>query len=172
MCDVSNTPAALRTARCSSERPAYWMGISQPANGTRRAPKVACLSYKDVRFNNSSLTPPAYRDLDSGTRQEAPGSLATRLFARNPRPVHDQYLQQQRRSPISGFGFTPSGVSKRVVFAEVRLACATPGGRRTGSTLPAAVLAKAHPSPLRVSRSESGVTKRVRQNAELGERAS
>ena len=38
MCETSKTPQSLRTARCSGMTPSYWTGISQPANGTMRAP--------------------------------------------------------------------------------------------------------------------------------------
>ena len=37
MWETSKMPAAVRTATCSSRMPAYWTGISQPANGTSRA---------------------------------------------------------------------------------------------------------------------------------------
>ncbi len=35
-------PARVRTATCSERIPAYWTGISQPANGTSRAPAASC----------------------------------------------------------------------------------------------------------------------------------
>src|SRR3990172_7781923 len=38
ICETSNRPALLLTARCSSRIPAYWTGISQPPNGTILAP--------------------------------------------------------------------------------------------------------------------------------------
>ena len=41
MCDRSNSPAAERTARCSSRMPPYWTGISQPANSTIFAPSAS-----------------------------------------------------------------------------------------------------------------------------------
>ena len=41
MCDRSNRPAAVRTARCSSRIPEYWIGISQPANSTTLAPSAS-----------------------------------------------------------------------------------------------------------------------------------
>ena len=44
MCDRSNSPAADRTARCSSRMPEYWIGISQPANSTILAPSASCRS--------------------------------------------------------------------------------------------------------------------------------
>ena len=40
MCETSNTPASVRTARCSGITPSYCTGISQPANGTMRAPSA------------------------------------------------------------------------------------------------------------------------------------
>ena len=38
MWETSKTPRSRRTARCSGITPSYWTGISQPANGTMRAP--------------------------------------------------------------------------------------------------------------------------------------
>ena len=38
MWETSNTPASVRTARCSAMMPSYCTGIAQPANGTIRAP--------------------------------------------------------------------------------------------------------------------------------------
>ena len=46
MCETSNTPAAPRTATCSSRMPAYCTGISQPAKGTSRAPAASWRSYE------------------------------------------------------------------------------------------------------------------------------
>ena len=40
MCETSKTPASVRTARCSWITPSYCTGISQPANGTIRAPRA------------------------------------------------------------------------------------------------------------------------------------
>ena len=52
MCETSNTPAAVRTARCSSRMPAYCTGISQPANGTSFAPAAAWRSWRGERRNS------------------------------------------------------------------------------------------------------------------------
>src|SRR5438034_4395324 len=49
MCETSKTPASARTARCSGMTPSYCTGISQPANGTMRAPAATCFSYSGVR---------------------------------------------------------------------------------------------------------------------------
>ena len=38
ICETSKTPASVRTALCSGITPSYCTGISQPANGTSRAP--------------------------------------------------------------------------------------------------------------------------------------
>ena len=48
MCERSNRPAAARTARCSSRIPAYWIGISQPANSTIFAPSASWRSSSGV----------------------------------------------------------------------------------------------------------------------------
>ena len=55
MCDRSNRPTALRTVRCSSMIEAYWTGISQPANGTIRAPSATCAACSGVRSRAGRL---------------------------------------------------------------------------------------------------------------------
>ena len=40
--ETSNTTARARHARCSSSTPAYCRGMSQPPNGTMRAPRARC----------------------------------------------------------------------------------------------------------------------------------
>ena len=40
MCETSKTPQSSRTALCSGITPSYCTGISQPANGTMRAPSA------------------------------------------------------------------------------------------------------------------------------------
>src|SRR5215510_9192274 len=45
---TSNTPARVRTARCSLVIPEYSTGISQPAYGTMRAPDARCRACKGV----------------------------------------------------------------------------------------------------------------------------
>src|SRR4051794_4578474 len=49
MWETSKTPTPVRTASCSSRMPAYWTGISQPANGTSLAPAAWCRSNRGVR---------------------------------------------------------------------------------------------------------------------------
>ena len=49
MCETSKTPQSLRTARCSGITPSYWTGISQPANGTIRAPAATWRPWSGVR---------------------------------------------------------------------------------------------------------------------------
>src|SRR4051812_5291168 len=82
MCETSKTPAAVRTATCSSRMPAYWTGISQPANGTRRADAATWRSCSGVRFRvceEASAT--------SGARYQRPqprprGAVRVRSHAR------------------------------------------------------------------------------------------
>src|SRR5438034_132473 len=50
MCETSNRPATLRTAKCSSRIEVYCCGISQPPKSTIRPPRATCLSYRGVRF--------------------------------------------------------------------------------------------------------------------------
>jgi hypothetical protein len=50
MWDTSKIPTSVLTAMCSSRMPAYWIGISQPANGTSFAPAATCASCKGVRL--------------------------------------------------------------------------------------------------------------------------
>ncbi len=51
---TSNRPTARRTARCSSTMPAYCTGISQPPNGTIRAPALTWTSNSGVRLSVSA----------------------------------------------------------------------------------------------------------------------
>ena len=53
MCETSKIPAAVRTARTSSITPAYWTGISNPANGTIRPPRARWRSKSGVRCSVS-----------------------------------------------------------------------------------------------------------------------
>ena len=53
MCETSNTPARSRTAWCSARMPSYCTGISQPANGTSRAPAATWRSCRGVRWRAS-----------------------------------------------------------------------------------------------------------------------
>ena len=53
MWDTSNMPALERTSLASERMLVYWMGISHPAKGTRRAPEEACSSKRAVRFRAS-----------------------------------------------------------------------------------------------------------------------
>src|SRR4051794_35335973 len=55
---TSKTPTALRTARCSSTTPEYWIGISQPPNSASFAPSATCRSCSgDRRSEASGVTP-------------------------------------------------------------------------------------------------------------------
>ena len=49
MCETSKAPQSSRTAMCSGMTPSYCTGISQPANGTMRAPSSTWCSYSGVR---------------------------------------------------------------------------------------------------------------------------
>src|SRR5438552_2354291 len=48
---MSKRPTARRTARCSSTMPVYWTGISQPPEGTIRAPALTWTSRSGVRLS-------------------------------------------------------------------------------------------------------------------------
>ena len=50
---TSKIPTRSRTAACSSRIPAYWTGISQPANGTSRAPAATWRPCSGVRLKVS-----------------------------------------------------------------------------------------------------------------------
>src|SRR4029077_6847802 len=51
MCDTSNRPAALRTAKCSSRIELYCWGISQPPKSTIRPPRETRREDRGVRFS-------------------------------------------------------------------------------------------------------------------------
>src|SRR6478672_11931335 len=69
MCETSKTPASVRTALCSWITPSYWTGISQPANGTIRAPRATWRSCSGVRRSVCTAA-----DATAGAR--AAGALA------------------------------------------------------------------------------------------------
>ena len=70
MCETSKTPAEVRTATCSWRIPSYWTGISQPANGTSRAPARSWRSNSGVRRSVSVGGKPPGR-LPPGTQATA-----------------------------------------------------------------------------------------------------
>ncbi len=79
MCETSNTPARSRTVSCSARiPPAYWTGISQPANGTSRAPAATWRSWSGVR---SSASAPAA--ISAGTLAAGLGVLSRQAAARS-----------------------------------------------------------------------------------------
>src|ERR1700693_5604253 len=51
MCEMSKSPAALRTARCSSRIDVYCWGNSQPPKSTMRPPSATWRSYRTVRLD-------------------------------------------------------------------------------------------------------------------------
>src|SRR5215212_2038094 len=53
MWETSNSPAAVRTAMCSAVMPEYSTGISQPPNGTIRAPRATCDACRGVFLSRS-----------------------------------------------------------------------------------------------------------------------
>src|SRR4029079_15853885 len=53
-CEMSKMPTRSRTTLCSSTIPAYCTGISHPAKGTMRAPKVTCFSCRGLRFRGAT----------------------------------------------------------------------------------------------------------------------
>src|SRR6476659_6742099 len=71
MCETSNTPASVRTARCSGITPSYWTGISQPAKGTIRAPSSTCRSWSGVCRSVSGMA-----TADPSVSPRRPGSVA------------------------------------------------------------------------------------------------
>src|SRR5262245_17944448 len=77
MWDTSKTPAVDRVARCSALTEVYSTGISQPANGTRRAPAATWRSKSGVRLSAASAraTPARLAVPFSGLRTAA-GLLA------------------------------------------------------------------------------------------------
>src|ERR671923_1818403 len=61
MCERPKRPTAFRTVRCSSMIEVYWTGISNPANGTRRAPALTWASWSGVRSSAACVTCPSVR---------------------------------------------------------------------------------------------------------------
>ena len=60
-------PRASRHARCSSSTPVYWIGISQPPNGTMRAPSARCSASSGLCRSASSRR--SRRGLGRGARR-------------------------------------------------------------------------------------------------------
>src|SRR5665213_1444008 len=50
MCEMSNSPATFRTAKCSSRIEVYCCGSSQPPKSTMRPPRATWRSYRGVRW--------------------------------------------------------------------------------------------------------------------------
>ncbi len=55
MWETSKSPAALRTARCSSMTPEYWTGMRHPANSTSLAPARTWASWRGVCLSSSDI---------------------------------------------------------------------------------------------------------------------
>src|SRR5208283_5854346 len=89
MWETSNSPARRRVCKCSSTIPVeYWMGISQPAKSTIRAPRATWRLYRAVRF---ILTPSSSDVWCAGSAEpgrQASQPLRPRLH-KAPDPVED-----------------------------------------------------------------------------------
>ena len=57
MCDTSNRPQLVRHQLCSAITPSYWMGISQPANGTSLAPSSMWRECRGVALRSAAGSP-------------------------------------------------------------------------------------------------------------------
>ena len=53
MWQTSKSPAVVRTAMCSAVMPEYSTGMSQPPNGTMRAPRATCEAWSGVFFSEA-----------------------------------------------------------------------------------------------------------------------
>src|SRR5216683_2672678 len=83
MCDTSNSPATLRTAKCSSRMDVYCCGMSHPPKSTMRPPSATCRSYSGVR--RGSLAVKRVVDVDGVGVDE----LQELLVVAAPRIGHD-----------------------------------------------------------------------------------
>src|SRR5688500_815207 len=106
MCDRSNSPAADRTARCSSMIPLYCTGISQPPNSMIRAPRAVWRSLSGVTWTLASAVSVTSGALAGGggsagrigAIRKVPGSLRPGRIQR-PRGASDERplgLERQR----------------------------------------------------------------------------
>ena len=75
---TSKIPARSRTAVCSCRIPSYWTGISQPANGTSRAPAATCRACSGVRL---SVSVPAAISANGTLATELRSTLGVSLIA-------------------------------------------------------------------------------------------
>src|SRR5665811_1305081 len=143
MCDTSNSPAEVRTRRCSSMMEVYMVGMRHPAKTANRAPKAICSSSR-VKWRD----PPSGRSCDMDVEPfgsvrvtDPPRSTVVGL----PHPPHvyasdtgeTAALRRahgagpRRSSPYAGPSLTVSSSSTRTV-ESVRDVTTPPegGGRR------------------------------------------
>src|SRR3954454_3325628 len=135
MWETSKTPAPWRTARCSSRIPAYCRGISQPANGTRRAPAARWRSWRGVR--RSSLAGADMRPDPTGHTGRVPTAY---LF-----DVNETLLDL---STLDGRVFGGDAGLRRAWFAQMlqnAMVTTILGGYRPFGELGAAALAMTAP---------------------------
>ncbi len=118
MWETSKTPALVRTARCSSMIELYWTGISQPANGTSRAPAATWRSCSGVRFSVSA--PAAIGDGTVPTLPCRPydGAELHWLVASCRAPDGSYWALQSWQRMLPNYGLRPS--PKQAVW-ELRL---------------------------------------------------
>src|SRR4051794_12912780 len=91
MWETSKTPARSRTAVCSSRIPAYCTGISQPANGTSRAPAATWRSWSGVRWSASA--PAAIRWPDASSVWWLGGGAQLALGDHGAERLHDRGVE-------------------------------------------------------------------------------
>src|SRR5206468_5372811 len=118
MCETSNTPAAVLTARCSSITPSYWTGISHPANGTRRAPAARWASNRGVRRRSASPSvdmPP--RITPSSAQEGRDVDVVVADLERRPLAVGDPGAAIARRSVASLAGVAHRPPARAMVEA-------------------------------------------------------
>src|SRR5579864_6281564 len=132
MWETSNTPTSRRTARCSDLIPAYWTGISQPANGTSLAPAAAWRSCSGVRRSEVSAGVDTHRRLQLRAAPLCPvrwGDLHRPVEdardhrergLRRPVEIEQSLVQEGRIGPRIATG--PSGGHREVLQGEVQRA--------------------------------------------------
>src|SRR4051812_7167305 len=112
---TSKTPACVRTASCSARMPpAYWTGISQPANGTSRAPAAACRACRAVR--RSSLAGALIRAKPNGSGRSPALRRAT-----EPESVGGRWGAE----PEEGFAMRAGSHRRRAMLGASLAALAT-----------------------------------------------
>src|SRR5277367_4716631 len=112
MWEISKTPAASRTALCSSEMLVYCTGICQPPKSTMRAPSLRCASNRAVFLSEAGSV--LILAIESGLEQT---SRFNKALVQNLRARGRDEQRLHRRTARVGAEQLRRGTYERVVLA-------------------------------------------------------